>query len=256
VRELLRRLGSTYARIWRTYWAWAPTLIVLALIVFLPLGLIDVLSAEADVDNFDFGNSVKLAALVAAFCALIATSLIGEVFYSGAVAMFLTHPEDEKPPGLRELAGKIKYGRLILVDLVYVALVALGLVAFFVPGLLAFVWFGLAGPVVEIEKRKVRDALGRSFELVRGSFWLVFFVLAPLEVAGDAFGEAVESAAHSLLGESFLATWLSEAGANTITSPFFAVAVVLLTLDLIARREGTAPKLNPEPAPRADPSPA
>jgi hypothetical protein len=256
VRELLRRLGSTYARIGRTYWSWAPTLILLALIVFLPLGLIDVLTAEADIDNFDFGNSIKVAALVAAFCALIATSLIGEVFYSGAVAMFLTHPEDEKPPGLRELAGKINYGRLILVDLVYVALVALGLVAFFVPGLLAFVWFGLAGPVVEIEKRKVRDALGRSFELVRGSFWLVFFVLAPLEVGGDAFGEAVESVVHSLFGESFVATWLSEAGANTITSPFFAVAVVLLTLDLIAKREGTAPKLNPEPAPSADPSPA
>lgn len=253
MRELLSRLGSTYARIGRTYWAWAPTLILLALIVFLPLGLIDVLTTEADIDNFDFGSSLKVAALIAAFLALIATSLIGEVFYSGAVAIFLTHPENEKPPGLRELASRINYGRLIVVDLVYVALVALGLVVFFVPGLLAFVWFGLAGPVVEIEKRRVRDALGRSVELVRGSFWLVFFVLAPLEIAGDAFGEAVEVVVHSLFGESFVATWLSEAGANTITSPFFAVAVVLLTLDLIAKREGTAPKLNPEPAP-ADPS--
>lgn len=256
MRELVRQLGSTYARIWRTYWAWAPTLILLALIVFLPLGLIDVLTAEADLDSFDFGNSIKVAALVTAFFALIATSLIGEVFYSGAVAIFLTHPENERPPKLRELARRINYGRLIVVDLVYVALVALGLVAFFVPGLLAFVWFGLAGPVVEIEERRVRDALGRSVELVRGSFWLVFFVLAPLEIAGDAFGEVAETVTHSLLGESFLAIWLSEAAANTITSPFFAVAVVLLTLDLIAKREGTAPKLNPEPAPAADPSPA
>ena len=49
--------------------------------------------------------------------AITTTGLLGEVFYSGAVALSLTHPEHEQPPPLRELARRINYGRLIVVDL-------------------------------------------------------------------------------------------------------------------------------------------
>ena len=90
--------------------------------------------------------------------ALAATGLVGEVFYTGAVAISLTHPQEGRPPSLREIAGMVNYGPLIAIDLIYGALVALGLVAFFVPGVLAFVWLGLAAPVVEIEHRGMRGA--------------------------------------------------------------------------------------------------
>ena len=118
------------------------------------------------------------------------TGLLGEVFYSGAVAISLTHPAHERPPSIREIARRLDYRRLILVDLAYVALVIVGLLAFFVPGILVFVWFGLAGPVVELEGRTVRGALRRSASLVRHNFWLVFLVLAPIEIVGDAVGRA------------------------------------------------------------------
>ncbi len=54
------------------------------------------------------------------------------------------------------------------------------------PGILAFVYLGLAAPVVEIEHRGVRAALARSVRLVRGHFWLVLAVLLPIEIASDA----------------------------------------------------------------------
>ena len=79
-------------------------------------------------------------------------------------------------------------------------IVAVGLLLAFVPARLAFVWFGLAGPVVEIEGRSVRGALARSWRLVRGHFWLVFRVLVPIEVVGDArlrAGSPVSSTACS-----------------------------------------------------------
>jgi hypothetical protein len=246
----LRRLGSVYARIGRVYWSWLPTLLLLAVIVFLPLGLIDAISTELDVESMDLDSGIKIAALIGAIGALTATSLLGEVFYSGAIAIGLTHPENERPPGLREMARRINYKRLILIDLIYVLLVVVGLLAFVVPGALAFVYFGLAGPVVEIEKRTVRDALRRSVSLVRGSFWLVFLVLVPIEVVGDGIGEFCGHQVHDLLGDSFFATWIAESVATSIFSPLFAVAVVLLTLDLIKRKDGSAPTLNRRPGPK------
>lgn len=254
--EYLRRVGSLYARIARTYWSWLPSLLVLAVIVFLPLGLIDALSTSLDVDSLDLDSGIKIAALVAAISALTATSLIGEVFYSGAIAISLIHPEHERPPPLREIARRIDYRRLIAVDLLYVLIVVIGMLLFFVPGVAAFVYLGLAGPVIEIERRSVRGALKRSWQLVRGRFWTVFAVFVPIELVGDSLGEWAGHLVHDLLGDTFLATWLAESVANFLFSPLFAVAAVLLTLDLIDEKDGTGPALNPRPKPAPAPTAA
>jgi hypothetical protein len=244
-----RRLTGTYARIWRTYWGWAPSLLLLAAVVFLPLGLLDALSLQVDVDSLDLTDGIKVTALVLAVGAVTMTGLLGEIFFSGAIAISLTHPDGERPPRLREIAARIKYGRLVVVDIAFVAIVAVGLLVGLVPGILAFVFLGLAGPIIEIEERTAGAALRRSFQLVRGSFWLVFWVLAPIEVAGDAIGGGLANLVHHGLGDTFLATWLAEAVSNLALSPFFAVAAVLLTVDLIAAKEGAAPPLHSTPVP-------
>ena len=252
----LRRVASLYARIGRTYWSWLPSLLLLAVIVFLPLGLIDALSTTLDVDALDLDSGLEIAALVAAISALTATSLIGEVFYSGAIAISLTHPQHERPPPLREIARRVDYRRLIAVDLLYVLIVVIGMLLFFVPGVAAFVYLGLAGPVIEVERRSVRGALRRSWQLVRGRFWTVFAVFVPIEVFGDSLGEGAGHLVHDLLGDTFLATWLAESVANFLFSPLFAVAAVLLTLDLIAEQDGNGPRLNPRPEPAPAPTAA
>ncbi|MFL5897514.1 MAG: hypothetical protein ACJ76D_03495 [Solirubrobacterales bacterium] len=246
---LARRVIGTYGRIWRTYWSWAPSIFLLALAVFLPLGLIDALSLRVDVDSLDLTSGVKVAALLLAVGAVTMTGLLGEIFFSGAIAISLTHPHGERPPGPRELAGRIKYGRLIIVDVAFVAIVAVGLAIVVLPGLLAFVFLGLAGPIVEIEERSAVSALRRSFQLVRGSFWLVFWVLVPIEVTGDAVGGGVAALVHDLLGHTFVAEWLAEALSNVALSPLFALGSVLLTVELIAVKDGEAPPLHAAPVP-------
>lgn len=241
------RTRSTYARIWHTYWGWAPSLLGFAVVVFLPLGLLDALSLQVDVESLDITSGIKLTALLLAVGAVTMTGLLGEIFFSGAIAISLTHPHGERRPGLREIAGRIKYGRLIVVDVVFVAIVAAGLLLGLVPGVLAFVFLGLSGPIVEIEERSAVGALRRSFQLVRGSFWLVFWVMVPVEILGDAIGGGLANLVHHELGDTFLATWLAEASANIVLSPIFAVAAVLLTVDLIAAKEDVAPPLHPAP---------
>ncbi len=240
-----RRLASIYGRIGRTCWSKAGSLLLLATVLFVPIGLLDALTTEANVDSFDLSSGLQLAAIAAATAAITMMGLLGEVFFSGAVAVSLTHPEGERAPSLAQVTRRLDFRRLILVDLAYVALVIVGLLLLFVPGILVFVWFGLAGPVVELEGRTVRGALRRSAALVRGNFWLVLLVLGPVEILGDAGTEAVGHGVHALLGHGFLASWMAESASNIVFTPIFAVAAVLLTLELIGRHRhrpaGAAP---------------
>jgi hypothetical protein len=245
----VRKIALVYRRIGLTYWSWAGSIFALAVIVFLPLGLIDAVTANVDVDSLDLTSGVKIAAVVLAVGAITMTGLLGEVFFSGAIAISLTHPHGERPPSLAEIARRVKYGRLVLVDVALVAIVAAGLLLAVIPGVLAFVFLSLAGPAVEIEERSARGALVRSVQLVRGNFWLVFWVLVPIEIVGDAIGGLLAGLVHDLLGHTFVATWLAETVSNIALSPLFAVAAVLLTVDLIAARQEDAPPLHTAPVP-------
>jgi hypothetical protein len=241
-------VASTYRRIWRTYFAWGRSLLPLAFWVFVPLGLVHAIPVHVDATSFDFDNGIAIAGAALALLLLVTTGLLGEIFYTGAVAIALTHPhDDDGPPALLEVARMIDYRALIAVDLIFGVLVAVGTVAFVVPGLLAFVYLGLAAPVVEIEHRGVRASLARSYRLVRGHFWLVLAVLVPIEIASDAITGVATGMAHTVLGDSLVAKWATDTATNILLTPFYAVAAVLLAVGLIADRDGASPRLHSRP---------
>jgi hypothetical protein len=241
-----QQILSTYARIGRTYVRWAPSLLLLGVVVFVPLGLVHAIALEAELGSIGFTASFRLLAVIVAVLALAATGLVGEVFYTGAVAISLTHPHDGEPPSLREIARMVNYGPLIAIDLVYGALVAFGLVLFVVPGILAFVWLGLAAPIVEIEHNGIRAAFARSVHLVRRRFLVVAAVLVPIELLGDGLTDLAAVLTHGLFGSELLCDWLADVLANLAFTPFYAVAAVLLTVDLIREKGGEA-QLRPHP---------
>lgn len=240
---LAGRVGGTYADIGRVYRDWWGSILLLGIVVFVPLGLLDAAAAQVDVEALDLDSGIKVFALIATAGAVTTTGLLGEVFFAGAISLSLTHPEGDRPPPLSHLARRIKYGRLIVLDIAYVVIVAIGLLLFILPGVAAFVLLGLAGPAVELEHRSVRGALARSFRLVRADFWLAFWVLVPIEIAGDALGDLGERLSHHLLGESFFSTWLSESVTNILLSPVFAIAAVLLATRLITALDGSGPRV-------------
>jgi hypothetical protein len=240
-------LFPLYWRIWRTYFAWAGTLLPLACFVFIPLGLIHAIPVHVEATDIDFDSGLQIAGAGLALLLLVTTGLLGEIFYTGAVAIALTHPHDGEPPSLREVARMVRYGTLIAVDLIFGVSVAIGSIFFLVPGILIFVYLGLAAPVAEIERRGVRAAIARSARLVRGHFWLVLAVLVPIEVVSDAATHFATQLSHSLLGDSLVAEWLTDTATNIVLTPFYAVAAVLLTLDLISARDGVSPRLHSTP---------
>jgi hypothetical protein len=240
-------IRSLYRRIFRTYFAWAGTLLPLAVFVFVPLGLIHAIPVHVEATDLSLGSGSEIAAAVLAVLLLAMTGLLGEIFYTGAVAIALTHPHEGEPPSLLEVARTVNYGTLIVVDLIFGVLVALGTIAFVVPGMVLFVYLGLAAPVVEIEHQGVRAALVRSVRLVRGNFWLVLAILLPIEIVSDVVTSGATSLTHSLLGDSLVAEWLTDTASNVLLTPFYAVAAVLVSLDLIAARDGTTPRLHSAP---------
>jgi hypothetical protein len=240
---LARRVGGLYAQIARVYRDWWAGILLLAFVVFVPLGLIDAAAAQVDVESLNLDSGIKVFALIATAGAVTTTGLLGEVFYAGAIAISLTHPEGDRPPRLSHIARRISYVRLILLDIVYVVIVAISLILLIVPGVAAFVLLGLSGPAVELEERTVRGALARSYRLVRRDFWLVFWVLVPIELVGDAAGSAAEHLAHDIFGDTFFSTWLSEAVTNIALSPLFAIAAVLLATRLITVVDGSGPRI-------------
>jgi hypothetical protein len=238
---LVRRVGGAYLGIARVYRDWSGSILLLGIVVFVPLGLLDAAAGQIDVESLNLDSGLKVFAVVATAGVVTTTGLLGEVFFAGALSLSLTHPEHDRPPPLGHLARRLSYGRLIALDIVYVVVVAIGLILLVAPGVAAFVLLGLSGPAVELEHRTVRGALARSYRLVRADFWLVFWVLVPIEIAGDALGDAAEGLSHHLLGESFLSTWLSESISNIVLSPVFAIAAVLLATRLITAVDGSGP---------------
>jgi hypothetical protein len=243
----LTLLGA-FGRIMRLYAGWAPYLAALALIVFVPVGLVHSLTLEAEIGDFELGGLVEVAGLVLAIAALAVTGLLGEVFYTGAVAALITgdHEAGERPT-LREIAREVEYGRLIAIDLIYGLIVAIGFLLLVVPGVTAFVFFALAAPVVEIEGGGIRASFARSARLVRRRFWTVLAMLLPVELAGSGLTQLLTDLSEDLLGHGLLAHWAGDVASNVALTPFYAVAAVLITVSLIHEKDGTGPRIHSTP---------
>jgi len=229
------RAREIYVRTVRAYRARAGFLLLLGALVFIPLGLLDALAGEIDLESpgvFD----LETAALIGGVLAQAGTTLLGEVFYAGAVGLTMRQGEHSPPPSLRYVARRLSYGRLIAVDILLTLGVALGLLLLIVPGLLFFGWFALAGPIVELEGRGVRTAFARSRQLVRGSVWTVLLVLVPITLASEALASGLVELPHLVIHTPFLRNWVGESLSNILLSPFYAVAAVLMTLELAARK--------------------
>ena len=245
--ERLTALGA-YARIWRLYISWAPRLLLLGAVVVIAVGLLHALATTLEHHGIEFGSGVEIAGTVIALIVLAITGLLGEVFYTGALAALMTgEQKDHEAPTLTEIAREVEYGRLILIDLIYAVVVAIGFILLFVPGVMAFVFLALAAPVVEIQGRGVRDAIYHSIRLVRGRFWTVLAILLPIELIGDALTRFLTDLPHHLLSSPFIADWVADVLSNLATTPFYGIAAVLLTVELIHEKEGAGPRIHSVP---------
>lgn len=100
-------------------------------------------------------------------------NLLGLVLLSGVLAQLVRESRGGRAVTVREVLASLAWSRLIRADLLASLVVLVGLVVLIVPGLVAFTFLALVGPVIEAENRPVLAALRRSAHLVRPHFWWV-----------------------------------------------------------------------------------
>jgi len=159
----------------RLHWVDARAITAAALVTTLPATLIG-----AGIDRL---GQIDAEGRSDTFLVLIATALVvnvlfvvlGSTFLSGVLGNYLqalgAARQDPSPRAiaraLAEAGRQVRLWRLVRADL-YIALATIaGTLLLIVPGLLAFVYLSLTGPVMSIEHRRPYSAMRRSVALVR-----------------------------------------------------------------------------------------
>ena len=223
----LRRIGEVYVE-------QARFLLPVALVLFVPLGLLEAWAEHAfelETEDLDAG---QIAALAVAIVAQVTTSSLGEVFFAGVVMSAVSESMEghERPP-LGKLVRALPYGGLIIVDLLFSLGLAFGIVLLIVPGLVFFARYVMAAPLLELERGGVRASFRRSRGLARGHWPGLLLLLGGLWFVTDLLSSFLGEGGASALGESLEADWAITTVIELLITPVWAVAVCVVTWRLL-----------------------
>jgi len=224
-------VGSIFKAVFETYKAQAALLLPAALIVFLPVAIIN-----AIIGGVDPSLGIILSVIAGA------VSLIGTFWYQGMVVEAVRDMQD----GVRDfsigsLFGSVTpvVGMLIGAGILAGLGIVLGLILVIVPGLILATWWAVIAAVVVIERPGVGAAFSRSRALVRGNGWQVFGVLVLLfllQILLTAIIQALVAGVASSVVGSAIATLIVQ----TLVAPISGLAAANLYFAL-RRVHGEAP---------------
>jgi hypothetical protein len=232
--DLLRTTLSLYARHFWLFAGLALGIVGVVYIIVLGLGA-GWLWRSAD----DYDMPGGLVALEFLLPVLVLVPLISATHAQAVVEL-----SEGRVPSVSETlrAGARYFGPVVAVVVMYTLGVLAGLVLLVVPGIYVWVAWFVAAPAVVVENKRGGDAIGRSHDLVQGS-WLRVFGIA-VTVSLIAFVASAPAAwAGSWIGHSTGSMAIVLAGAvvsDVVLYSFTALASTLLFFDLRTRRTVTA----------------
>jgi hypothetical protein len=224
-----------------------PFLFGLAALIFIPLGLLDALEEMTGGIDTDQLDDRELLAAIATTTVHIVSAVLGEILYTGAVAVAVVATAPGVNPSLTRSIRATRWAALVAIDLLFALGMVIGLLLFLVPGLLFFGRYALVAVVAEIEELGVRDSFRRSAELTKGARRLVLALLLGAILIGELVGNAAKELAGAITDDHFLADWVAASGAEILLNPVVALLSVALMLEL-----GGRPAHRPAGVPAAD----
>jgi len=246
-----RGLGDILTAAFDVYKANAGRLITIVAVVVVPLSFIShfftgvvfkahevtqdvVLGGQTisttTVSSKSFGALV-FGGLIAALIVVVISAALQAALTRGAALATVGEPIDLEAS---YRYGFRRFGSVFWISLLVGIIVAVGFILFIIPGIIFLTMLAVAIPALIVENRRGTDALGRSWNLVKGNFW---HVLGTIVVAFII--TIVVSAVIGIFGDSnWFLQWIFGSIAQIITAPFTALVSVLLYVDLRARVEG------------------
>jgi len=155
--------------------------------------------------------------------------LVGGLLVQGALIEVVRDlHEGRAPAGVRAYTDRSRgrLGTLVGASLLYGLGVAVGLIAFVVPGLILLARWALVVPLVMIERRGVREAFARSSELVTGRTGRVLVLIFLANLITGVGGIVITEIFRFL--PAFGATWVGSAVAGALTVPYEAHVLTVL----------------------------
>jgi hypothetical protein len=211
------------------FWRVAGT----AFVVFGAVAAIDALATILVIDR----HVSRPAGAAVTSAASAVFSMVGVVVYAGILDKVVgAHLHGHPDLRVAEIWRVLPMKRLLAADVVFAVATLAGLALFVVPGVVVFTLWSLVGPVITIEDRAVRSALGRSWRLVRPHFWLTFcLVTLPLQVE-----QTVLHAIHytDIFEHPLIPAFLLNGLLGMVVGSVVGLVEVVLAYDLIARTAG------------------
>jgi hypothetical protein len=244
-------VGRVLSRVFEYYRAQFGLLIGAALVIFVPVAIVDGALRDAG------GLFPILAAQV--------IQLVGNAWYQGTVVEAVRDIQDGRRDfALGELfssASQVIWP-LVAVGILFGLGVGIGLILIIVPGLILLTIWAVAVPVTVIERPGVFEAFRRSRRLVQGHGWQVFGVLVILFLI-QAVATAILVAIFIGLG-SFVGYAIAALIGTTLLAPLSALAASVMYFDLralagepaVSAGAGPATFGGAPPAPATEPPPA
>lgn len=201
--------------------------------VFVVLNLFSAIASDAGKDADD---------AVTAFWGLVGlvVALVGSLWVQGALTATVADVRDGRADD--DIETVYRRVRPTLVPLLLAGVLAgigilIGLVLLIVPGLFLLTRWVLVTPAVVLEGVGPTDALRRSWNLVRGHSWTAFGVIV-VTLLTAAVAQIVFVGLFAFLPD-FLRNWIGGLVANSLVTPFVALAWTLMYFHL--RDQSAAP---------------
>ncbi len=239
-----RRVGEILADAFALYRRHWQNLIVIVAVIVIPLSFVQVLLGQAWIQNSltheHLRNGVEVvdrAAIAGALASLVVaiTSILMWTVLTGAItrAAAGTFLGRDLEIGESYRYGLARFWSIVLIGFLSALAIAAGFILLIIPGFIVLTYLSCAMPALVIEGRRGTQALGRSWNLVRGFGWHVFGTIV---VAGLITG-IVNGVLTAPFGDNWAARSIMASIASVLTMPYMALVGVLIYLDMRVRKE-------------------
>jgi hypothetical protein len=228
--------------LYRDHWT---NLVTIVAVIVVPLTVVQVLITDVVIgdtvvqsttaEGVEVVVEANLGAAVLALLAVAAISVMTWAILTGAITRAAAGTFLGRDLQVQESYryGVARLGSILLVGLLDALAVIGGFLLLVIPGFIVLTRLWCSIPALVIEDRRGREALRRSWNLVKGFSWPVFGTIL---VAGILSG-LVSSLLTLPFGENTLGRIVGQSLASVITTPYTALVGILIYLNLRVRKE-------------------
>jgi len=186
--------------------------------------------------NIAAGVIIVLLTLVGSIVGLLVgalISIVANVFYTGMVVRLVEDVQDGRlDASVGQLFESVAPVVLPLIGAGILAAIgiAFGFLLLIIPGIFLLTIWAVVAPCVVIERTGVTGAFGRSYALVKQSFWQTLGAILVMALIYIVIG-AIIGAIGTALGDDVVGTIFRSFG-NALTAPLIALAAAVIYFEL------------------------